>query len=75
MNIICYLQAIKKCGPGVPFTEIGYAIYKHAKKHGLKVFPSVLGHGIGEYFHGAPEIHHTSKHFYVSQYIAVAILT
>ncbi|XP_075974362.1 methionine aminopeptidase 1D, mitochondrial isoform X2 [Anticarsia gemmatalis] len=55
----CLNIGIKSCGPGVPFTEIGSKIYKHAKKCGLTVIPSVLGHGIGEYFHGLPEIYHT----------------
>ncbi|XP_047032194.1 methionine aminopeptidase 1D, mitochondrial isoform X4 [Helicoverpa zea] len=53
------ITAIKWCGPGVPFSQIGHRIYKHAKKYGLTVIPSVLGHGIGEYFHGPPEVHHT----------------
>ncbi|CAH0592531.1 unnamed protein product [Chrysodeixis includens] len=55
----CLDIATKTCGPGVPFSEIGSVIYKHAKRYGLTVIPSVLGHGLGEYFHGPPEINHT----------------
>ncbi|XP_026738615.1 methionine aminopeptidase 1D, mitochondrial isoform X2 [Trichoplusia ni] len=55
----CLDIGTKTCGPGVPFAEIGSAIFKHAKRYGLTVIPSVLGHGIGEYFHGPPEVYHT----------------
>ncbi|KAJ8736269.1 hypothetical protein PYW08_006925 [Mythimna loreyi] len=59
----CLDVAIRGCGPGVPFSEIGNKIYRHARKHGLTVIPSVLGHGIGQYFHGPPEIHHTKNKY------------
>lgn len=59
----CLSIAIKSCGPGVPFKEIGSKIYQHAKRNGLTVIPSVLGHGIGEYFHGLPEIYHTINRY------------
>uniref|UniRef100_A0A2A4J6L5 Methionine aminopeptidase n=1 Tax=Heliothis virescens TaxID=7102 RepID=A0A2A4J6L5_HELVI len=59
----CLDLAIKSCGPGVPFSHIGHRIYKHAKKYGLTVIPSVLGHGIGEYFHGPPEVYHTINRY------------
>jgi len=29
-----------------------------ANKHNLNVIPGLLGHGIGTYFHGAPDIYH-----------------
>lgn len=35
-------------------------IEKCARKHGFKVVPAFTGHGIGEYFHGAPDIYHFS---------------
>ncbi|KAF9810247.1 hypothetical protein SFRURICE_011450 [Spodoptera frugiperda] len=59
----CLDIGIKCCGPGVPFKEIGSSIYRHAKRHGLTVIPSVLGHGIGEYFHGPPEIYHSINRY------------
>ncbi|KAH9637701.1 hypothetical protein HF086_009369 [Spodoptera exigua] len=57
------ITGIKCCGPGVPFKEIGSNIYRHAKRNGLTVIPSVLGHGIGQYFHGPPEIYHSINRY------------
>ncbi|XP_068626347.1 methionine aminopeptidase 1D, mitochondrial [Battus philenor] len=59
----CLDIAIKCCGPDVPFCHIGSVIYRHAKKNGLTVLPAFLGHGIGEYFHGPPEIYHTLNRY------------
>ncbi|XP_041975150.1 methionine aminopeptidase 1D, mitochondrial isoform X2 [Aricia agestis] len=59
----CLDQAIKLCGPDVPFCEIGFRIYQHAKTNGLSVLPAFVGHGIGSYFHGPPEIHHTLNRY------------
>ncbi|XP_061385619.1 methionine aminopeptidase 1D, mitochondrial isoform X2 [Danaus plexippus] len=59
----CLDQAIKICGPGVPFCDIGLRIYRVAKKHKLTVLPAFIGHGIGSYFHGPPEIHHTLNRY------------
>lgn len=56
-------QAIKMCGPDVPFCAIGATIFKHAYKNNLTVLPAFLGHGIGEYFHGPPEIFHMCMYF------------
>ncbi|XP_049875524.1 methionine aminopeptidase 1D, mitochondrial isoform X2 [Pectinophora gossypiella] len=50
--------AIKACGPDVPFYEIGAHISRHAKRNRLTVLPAFIGHGIGQYFHGPPEIYH-----------------
>ncbi|CAG9135217.1 unnamed protein product [Plutella xylostella] len=50
--------AIKNCGPDVPFSEIGSTIHRYAKQNALTVLPAFLGHGIGEYFHGPPDIFH-----------------
>lgn len=54
-------QGISICGPGVPLKEIGFAIDKLARSSGFTVVPAFLGHGIGDYFHGPPDIYHTSK--------------
>ncbi|XP_053614443.1 methionine aminopeptidase 1D, mitochondrial isoform X2 [Plodia interpunctella] len=54
----CLEIAIRSCAPNVPFSEIGSQIYRHAKKCGLTVLPAFLGHGIGRYFHGPPNIYH-----------------
>ncbi|KAM3967632.1 methionine aminopeptidase 1D, mitochondrial [Aphomia sociella] len=59
----CLGIAIKSCGPNVPFGEIGATIYQHAKRKGLTVLPAFLGHGIGQYFHGPPDIYHTENDY------------
>lgn len=51
-------EAIDVCRPGQPFNIIGSTITKYAKKVDLRVVPDFIGHGIGSYFHGPPEIYH-----------------
>ncbi|EFX75655.1 hypothetical protein DAPPUDRAFT_322965 [Daphnia pulex] len=34
-----------------------------ARKHGFRVVSAFTGHGIGSYFHGAPDIYHFRNHF------------
>lgn len=57
----CMYKAISLCGPGVRFNQIGHTIQEHAEENGLKVVPEFLGHGIGKYFHGPPQILHYGK--------------
>uniref|UniRef100_A0A1B6E9Y8 Methionine aminopeptidase n=1 Tax=Clastoptera arizonana TaxID=38151 RepID=A0A1B6E9Y8_9HEMI len=52
-------QAILICRPKQSFSAIGEAIDKVAASHGFNVIPCFLGHGIGSYFHGPPDIYHT----------------
>lgn len=52
------MEAIKICKPGQKFNEIGRVISSHAQNVNLKVCPAFLGHGIGEFFHGPPEVFH-----------------
>ncbi|CAH2050594.1 unnamed protein product, partial [Iphiclides podalirius] len=59
----CLELGIRCCGPDVPFCHIGSKIYRHAKRNGLTVLPAFLGHGIGQYFHGPPEIYHTLNRY------------
>ncbi|CAG4978197.1 unnamed protein product [Parnassius apollo] len=59
----CLNLAIKCCGPNVPFCEIGTTIYRHAKRNRLTVLPAFVGHGIGQYFHGPPDIFHTLNRY------------
>lgn len=54
----CLLEAIDCCGPERPFNQIGRQIERTASKNGLNVVPAFIGHGIGTYFHGPPEILH-----------------
>ena len=51
-------MGISVCGPGVAFKEIGDAIENYVNDVGLKVIPDFIGHGIGRFFHGAPQICH-----------------
>ncbi|XP_028041387.1 methionine aminopeptidase 1D, mitochondrial isoform X3 [Bombyx mandarina] len=57
------ITGIGTCGPGVPFSEIGASIQRHARKNGLTVIPSIVGHGIGQYFHGPPDIYHIRNRY------------
>ncbi|KAL7642797.1 UNVERIFIED_CONTAM: hypothetical protein RMT77_006085 [Armadillidium vulgare] len=54
----CRDSAINICGPGVPFSDIGSEIDGLAKEEKLSVVPAFIGHGIGHYFHGPPDIYH-----------------
>jgi methionyl aminopeptidase len=52
------MEAIKICKPGQKFNEIGRVIENHARSENFNVVPAFIGHGIGEFFHGPPEIFH-----------------
>lgn len=54
----CLNEAILICKPGLPFREIGKCISKRAQQLGFTVVPCFIGHGIGSYFHGPPDIYH-----------------
>merc|ERR1711976_730299 len=55
---ICRDVGVIVCGPGVPFNKIGCTTYHTANSLGYDVIPDFCGHGIGEYFHGAPDVLH-----------------
>uniref|UniRef100_A0A9J8AEL3 Methionyl aminopeptidase type 1D (mitochondrial) n=1 Tax=Cyprinus carpio carpio TaxID=630221 RepID=A0A9J8AEL3_CYPCA len=58
----CRDQAIPACGPGQPLCVIGNTISTIANSNEFCVCPYFIGHGIGTYFHGYPEIwHHGEK--------------
>lgn len=58
----CRNEAIAVCRPGAPLNVIGNTISKIAYSSGLQICPYFIGHGIGSYFHGHPEIwHHANK--------------
>lgn len=62
---LCVYEVISTvCKPGEYFNAIGYFIEKKAKQMGFNVVPAFVGHGIGEYFHGPPDIYHISKTFF-----------
>lgn len=52
------MEAIKVCRPGEKFSTIGKTISKYAKQVDLRTVPAFIGHGIGTFFHGPPEIFH-----------------
>jgi methionyl aminopeptidase len=52
------MQAIAVCRPGACFNEIGGEISAYAKAMDFRNVRAFIGHGIGEFFHGPPEIYH-----------------
>lgn len=44
--------------PGGRVRDIGRAIEKVARRHGFGIVRELVGHGIGEQFHGEPHVHH-----------------
>ncbi|XP_068103141.1 methionine aminopeptidase 1D, mitochondrial isoform X3 [Hyperolius riggenbachi] len=54
----CRDEAIAACKPGAPLCVIGNTISHIAKENNFQVCPQFIGHGIGSYFHGHPEIWH-----------------
>ncbi|XP_050306237.1 methionine aminopeptidase 1D, mitochondrial isoform X2 [Anthonomus grandis grandis] len=60
---VCLEEGINVCRPGAYFRDIGYAIEQKASELSYTVVPAFLGHGIGSYFHGPPEIYHINMCF------------
>jgi methionyl aminopeptidase len=54
----CLEHAIDAVRPGAPLSDIGRAIERHAHANGLFVVRAFVGHGIGEVFHGPPQVPH-----------------
>ena len=54
----CLERAIEAVRPGGLLFDIGRAIESHATSHGFGVVRSFVGHGIGEVFHGPPQVPH-----------------
>lgn len=52
------MRAIAICKPGQKFNEIGKVIENYAATKNFKIVPAFIGHGIGEFFHGPPEVYH-----------------
>jgi len=50
------MAGIQVCGPGVDFREIGTQIERVATEAYCYISPYFVGHGIGNYFHGSPEV-------------------
>ncbi|PVD20232.1 hypothetical protein C0Q70_20728 [Pomacea canaliculata] len=56
----CRDAGIAVCRPKARFSEIGWAVSNCAESAGYSVVPEFCGHGIGEYFHGPPDIIHVA---------------
>ncbi|KAF2366903.1 Peptidase M24A methionine aminopeptidase subfamily 1 [Trinorchestia longiramus] len=57
-------KAIALCGPGVCLGRIGEACEYVARAAGLSIVEVFIGHGIGSYFHGPPDIYHFANDDY-----------
>src|ERR1700749_4358440 len=49
-------RGIRQVRPGAHLGDIGFAIEKHAKKHGYSVVRDYCGHGIGRRMHEEPQV-------------------
>ncbi len=54
-------QGIRAVRPGVKLGDIGFAIERHAKRHGYSVVHDYCGHGIGREMHEDPQVLHFGK--------------
>lgn len=54
-------EGIRLVRPGATLGDIGYAIQKHAEKHGYSIVKEYCGHGIGRLMHEYPEVLHFGK--------------
>ena len=54
----CLELGLEAVGPGAPLSDIGRAIETHAQAAGFFVVRAFVGHGIGEVFHGPPQVPH-----------------
>jgi len=54
-------QGIRQVKPGAHLGDIGFAIERHAKRHGYSVVREYCGHGIGREMHEAPEVMNFGK--------------
>lgn len=50
--------AIAVCRAGAPMKLIGAAVSAIAEREGFGVVKTLVGHGIGEFFHGVPQVFH-----------------
>ncbi len=51
-------EGIRSVRPGATLGDIGYAIQRHAEKHGYSVVREYCGHGIGREMHEEPQVLH-----------------
>ncbi|KAG5894785.1 hypothetical protein JTB14_005221 [Gonioctena quinquepunctata] len=60
---VCLNEAIGICQPGELFRSIGACIEEKAYELGYQVVPAFIGHGIGHYFHGPPDVFPTRNDY------------
>lgn len=54
-------QGIRQVRPGGHLGDIGFAIERHARRHGYTVVREYCGHGIGREMHEAPHVLHFGR--------------
>ncbi|MDR6582387.1 type I methionyl aminopeptidase [Herbaspirillum sp. BH-1] len=54
-------KGIHAVRPGAQLGDIGYAIQRHAQRHGFSVVREFCGHGIGREMHEPPEVLHWGR--------------
>lgn len=54
-------MGIREVRPGARLGDIGWAIERHAKRHGYSVVRDYCGHGIGREMHEDPQVLHFGK--------------
>jgi methionyl aminopeptidase len=54
----CMHVGIGMVRPGITLGDLGYAIQRHAERHGCSVVREYCGHGIGRAFHEEPQVLH-----------------
>lgn len=57
----CMMRGIEVVRPGATLGDIGHAIQVYAEKQGFSVVRDFCGHGLGQFFHGAPNVMHFGK--------------
>ena len=60
----CLMKSIEILKPGLPLSQIGETIEKHATSRGCSVVNQFVAHGVGVHFHENPQIahHRNSNH-------------
>ncbi len=54
-------KGINAVRPGAQLGDVGYAIDRHARRHGYSVVKEYCGHGIGREMHEEPQVLHWGK--------------
>lgn len=52
----CFFKGIENLKDGTPLGTVGYNIQRHAESNGFSVVRALVGHGIGQEMHEAPNV-------------------